>query len=61
MNAPIDSDPWGNRYAINVEWFNGGAEDVVVFAAGPDEEIDSAYAVNGLTAGDDDLVLLVQP
>jgi hypothetical protein len=61
MSAPIDPDPWGNRYAINSEWANGGAEDVVVFSAGPDEEIDSAYAANGLTAGDDDLVLLVQP
>ena len=61
MSAPIDPDPWGNRYAINSEWTNGGPEDVVVFSAGPDEEIDSAYAANGLTAGDDDLVLLVQP
>jgi type II secretory pathway pseudopilin PulG len=61
MNAPIDPDPWGNRYAINSEWAAGGPEDVVVFSAGPDEEIDSAYAANGLTAGDDDLVLLVQP
>lgn len=61
MSAPIDADPWGNRYAINWQWANGGPEDVVVFSAGPDEEIDSAYAANGLTAGDDDIVLLVQP
>jgi hypothetical protein len=61
MSAPIDPDPWGNRYALNSEWAAGGAEDVVVFSSGPDEEIDSAYAANGLTAGDDDLVLLVQP
>jgi hypothetical protein len=61
LSAPIDPDPWGNRYALNSEWANGGAEDVVVFSAGPDEEIDSAYAANGLIGGDDDLVLLVQP
>jgi hypothetical protein len=61
MSAPIDPDPWGNRYALNSEWANGGAEDVVILSAGPDEEIDSAYAANGLTAGDDDLILLVQP
>jgi type II secretory pathway pseudopilin PulG len=22
INAPVDPDPWGNRYAVNVKWFN---------------------------------------
>ena len=61
MTSPIDPDPWGNRYAVNVEFLTGGAEDVVVFSAGPDEQIDSVYSQNGLAAGDDDLIVLVEP
>ena len=61
LNSPIDPDPWGNRYAVNTEFLTGGNEDVVVFSAGPDEEIDSLYSGNGLTAGDDDLFVLVAP
>jgi type II secretory pathway pseudopilin PulG len=61
LNAPVDPDPWGNRYAVNVEFLSGGAEDVVVFSAGPDEQVDSVFAQNGLAAGDDDLIALVQP
>ena len=57
MNAPIDPDPWGNRYAVNVEFLTGGTEDVVVFSAGPDEQVDSASTPpTGSTAGDDDLM-----
>jgi len=61
LSAPIDPDPWGNRYAVNVEFLTGGSEDVVVFSSGPDEQIDSVYSQNGLTAGDDDLIVLVEP
>ncbi|HLG53951.1 MAG TPA: hypothetical protein VI485_01385 [Vicinamibacterales bacterium] len=61
MSAPIDPDPWGNRYAVNVEFLTGGSQDVVVFSSGPDEQIDSAYSQNGLTPGDDDLMVLVEP
>jgi hypothetical protein len=61
LSAPVDSDPWGNRYAVNVEFLTGGNEDVVVFSAGPDEEIDSAFSQNGLAPGDDDLMVLVEP
>ena len=61
VSAPIDPDPWGNRYAVNVEFLTGGSQDVVVFSSGPDEQIDSAYSQNGLTPGDDDLMVLVEP
>jgi hypothetical protein len=61
LTAPIDPDPWGNRYAVNVEFLTGGSDDVVVFSAGPDEQIDSEYEDNGLTAVDDDLIVLVEP
>jgi hypothetical protein len=61
LTAPVDPDPWGNRYAVNVEFLTGGPQDVVVFSSGPDEQIDSAYSQNGLAPGDDDLMVLVEP
>jgi len=61
LTAPTDPDPWGNRFAVNVEFLAGGNEDVVVMSAGPDEEIDSPYIGDGLTTGDDDLFALVEP
>jgi type II secretory pathway pseudopilin PulG len=61
LTSPIDPDPWGNRYAVNVEFLTGGSDDVVVLSAGPDEQIDSDYEDNGLTAVDDDIVVLVEP
>ena len=69
ITAPIDPDPWGNRYAANVLYLdavadsgnatpaaNGFTEDTVVLSAGPDEEVDSAFSADGLTPGDDDLI-----
>ena len=49
VSAPVRSDPWGNRYAINVRFldavsasdgsdFAGYVQDVFVLSAGPDEE-----------------------
>lgn len=62
LNAPINPDPWGNRYMVNSQFFGGGAltQDVVVYSAGPDEEIDTQYSANPLAAGDDDLIVLVE-
>jgi hypothetical protein len=76
LTAPIDPDPWGNRYAVNAEFLGSGGPppcgvggggggtpcyDVVVYSAGPDEEIDTPYAGDPLLAADDDLVVLVEP
>ena len=62
LNPPIDPDPWGNRYAVNVKWLKDAsrANDVFVLSAGPDEEIDSLYQVNGAVPGDDDIILIVR-
>ena len=79
MTAPIDPDPWGNRYAVNVKYLDpiadsdpddpagnqatqggcGYTYDTVVISAGPDEEIDTLYAVDGLTPGDDDIMYTI--
>jgi len=76
ITAPIDPDPWGNRYMANVEFLDpkansdgdntrhingvgGWANDVVVLTAGPDEEVDTEYAADGLPPGDDDIIFTV--
>jgi type II secretory pathway pseudopilin PulG len=52
ISSPIDPDPWGNRYAVNVKWLatnsNCGSRtnDVFVLSAGPDEIIDTPYRVD---------------
>ena len=74
MTPPIDPDPWGNRYAVNVEFLDARADsvpgassqgvcgftyDTVVLSAGPDEEVDSLFAVDGLVPGDDDILYTI--
>jgi type II secretory pathway pseudopilin PulG len=62
LTAPDDPDPWGNRYAVNVKYLKDSprSNDTFVMSAGPDEEIDSAFAVNGATPGDDDIIIVVR-
>ena len=51
INAPVDPDPWGNRYAVNVHWLMtnstcAGAvrsNDTFVLSAGPDEVINTRF------------------
>lgn len=52
-------DPWGNRYAVNTYLLTQTTgEDVVILSAGPDEEIDSPFYMDGFVAGDDDIALI---
>jgi type II secretory pathway pseudopilin PulG len=61
ISAPIDPDPWGNRYAVNtLHLRTTTVNDVFVLSAGPDEEVDTAFTVNGATPGDDDLIAIVR-
>ena len=70
LSAPVRSDPWGNRYAVNVKFLDavsdsdhwhqtGWVEDVFVLSAGPDEELDTPYLMDGVVPGDDDLVRVI--
>lgn len=60
LAAPINPDPWGNRYMINTRYlFSGFTYDVVVLSAGPDGEVDSKFTQNGFVPGDDDIICLV--
>jgi type II secretory pathway pseudopilin PulG len=61
INAPVEPDPWGSRYAVNTEYLKTATtNDVVVLSAGPDEEIDTPFAFNGARPGDDDIIAIVR-
>ena len=61
INAPIDPDPWGNRYGVNAEYLKTTTtNDVFVLSAGPDEEIDTPFTFNGARPGDDDIIAIVR-
>jgi hypothetical protein len=61
INAPVDPDPWGNRYAVNSEYLKTiTTNDVFVLSAGPDEEIDTAFTFNGARPGDDDIIAIIR-
>ena len=61
MNAPIDPDPWGNRYMLNVEYMNNFPNSVWVLSAGPDETISTIFtAVWPVAVGGDDLAVRVE-
>jgi type II secretory pathway pseudopilin PulG len=61
INAPVDPDPWGNRYAVNVNYLRTATmNDVFVLSTGPDEEIDTGFTQNGAVPGEDDIIAIVQ-
>jgi type II secretory pathway pseudopilin PulG len=61
LAGPIAADPWGNRYAVNVEFLErplgagplGNVNDVFVMSAGSDGRIETRFAVDGVTSGND--------
>jgi hypothetical protein len=54
LQDPVASDPWGHRYAINVQAMHGAALDTVVLSGGPDGIVTSPFERDGLpTEGDD--------
>jgi type II secretory pathway pseudopilin PulG len=67
LPGPIDADPWGNRYAANVEFLakalgagpSGNVNDVFVISAGPNGEMQTRFDTDGSTAAGDDLIYIV--
>ena len=60
--SPVKPDPWGNRYMVNTIFMwtpYGLKQETVVISAGPDEEIDSKFTVDGFVADDDDIIAIV--
>ena len=62
ISGPIDPDPWGNRYGVNVQHLRTAptSNDTFVLSAGLDEEIDTTFTVNGVVPGDDDIIDVVR-
>jgi type II secretory pathway pseudopilin PulG len=61
VNGPLDPDPWGNRYMVNVLHLRTTTtNDTFVLSAGPDEQISSAFTVNGATPGADDIISIIR-
>jgi type II secretory pathway pseudopilin PulG len=65
LPGPIGADPWGNRYAVNVEYLarapspdpfttpTGAVNDVVVLSAGNNGLVEIRYDTDGVTSGND--------
>lgn len=63
LSGPVGPDPWGNRYAVNAGFLTAPSNtrnEVFVLSTGPDEEIDTLFEKNGITPGDDDIVIVIQ-
>jgi Tfp pilus assembly protein PilE len=67
VTGPIGPDPWGDRYAVNVEFLEhpagtgplGNVKDVFVLSAGADTVIETRYDVDGVTPGTDDITYVL--
>jgi type II secretory pathway pseudopilin PulG len=67
LPGPIGPDPWGTRYAVNVEFLarapgagpSGNVNDVFVISAGPDRVIDTRFDIDGATPGNSDLIYVL--
>jgi type II secretory pathway pseudopilin PulG len=66
MAGPIGPDPWGTRYAVNVEFLArapgagpaGNVNDVLVVSAGPDRTVDTRFDADGAPDGSDVLYVV---
>jgi hypothetical protein len=59
LQDPVASDPWGQRYAVNVGAMKAAMADTIVLSAGPDGIAESAFERDGLPTSGDDVVALV--
>jgi len=55
----VTADPWGRRYAINVQSISTAAADTVVLSSGPNGVIETAFSADGIVPGGDDIVAVV--
>lgn len=60
LEGPISSDPWGHRYAVNVQFLRAAnGRDVVVLLAGADGIAETPFAQDGSMPNGDDRLALV--
>ncbi len=66
LPGPLGPDPWGYRYAINVEFLarpagagpSGQVNDVFVLSAGSDGRVETRFDVDGVTSSNDVIYLV---
>ncbi len=66
LPGPLGPDPWGYRYAVNVEFLGrptgagpaGQVNDVFVLSAGADGRIETRFDVDGVTSSNDVIYLV---
>jgi hypothetical protein len=67
LPGPVSADPWGNRYAVNVEFLahaqastpSGNVNDVFVVSAGPNGLIENRIDADGVNASNNDVISLI--
>lgn len=59
LEHPVPADPWGHRFAVNMQSMRGAGADIVVLSPGADGVVSAPFAVDGLPHGGDDIVGLV--
>jgi type II secretory pathway pseudopilin PulG len=59
LHTPPGADPWGHRYAVNVQYL-GTRSDVLILSAGPDGLLETPYHARNLAYGGDDVAVLVR-
>jgi type II secretory pathway pseudopilin PulG len=66
MTGPIEADPWGNRYMVNVQFLDFSplnymhrAFDVFILSAGANEYTETPFAQDGAITGGDDFIYVI--
>jgi len=59
LQDAVRSDPWGQRYGVNVGAMRSRYLDTVVLSAGPDGVVHSPFEHDGLPTTSDDVVAVV--
>jgi len=59
LQQEVGADPWGRRYAVNVQ-FLLGRNEVIVLSPGPNGVVETPFEGQGLVGGGDDRVTLLK-
>jgi type II secretory pathway pseudopilin PulG len=57
--SELTPDPWGHRYAINVQSFSSSSADVIVLSSGPNGLVETAFDADGVAPGGDDIIAVI--
>ena len=57
--SALTPDPWGRRYAINVQSYNSSTADTIVLSPGPNGVVETGFSADGVAPGGDDIVAVI--